>query len=254
MLSYHDWQAERLAALTAPTGWLNLTDRVDTAPGRHSVGSAPGQDIVLSVGPAQLGTLVLGPDGAALETAAGRLPFQAKGSGYPQLAHAGLILEIHTVDDIPALRVRQVDHPGRLGFVGLQYFPFDPDWVIRARWERLAVPQAARIDLKGGGQDAVTVTHRALFSRDGREIVLTATHWKGDRPQFVFRDATSGRQTYGAARFLIGEDATDSEITLDFNRAYSPPCAFTDFAICPLPPPGNVLPFAVTAGELAPAH
>ena len=69
---------------------------------------------------------------------------------------------------------------------------------------------------------------------------------------FVIRDATSGRETYGASRFLIGEDMTDDEITLDFNRLHNPPCAFTPFAICPLPPRQNILPFAVTAGELAP--
>ncbi|MFM7656159.1 MAG: DUF1684 domain-containing protein [Paracoccaceae bacterium] len=62
-------------------------------------------------------------------------------------------------------------------------------------------------------------------------------------------DATSGRETYGAARFLMGEDMHDGGITLDFNRAFTPPCAFTPFAICPLPPRQNVLPFAVTAGE-----
>jgi uncharacterized protein (DUF1684 family) len=68
---------------------------------------------------------------------------------------------------------------------------------------------------------------------------------------FVFRDATAG-ETYPACRFLIGEDVRDGEITLDFNRAFTPPCGFTDHAICPLPPPGNILPFRIEAGELAP--
>ena len=69
---------------------------------------------------------------------------------------------------------------------------------------------------------------------------------------FVIRDATSGRQTYAASRFLIGDDVADGQITLDFNRAFSPPCAFSDFAICPLPPRSNILPFAVMAGEMWP--
>lgn len=67
---------------------------------------------------------------------------------------------------------------------------------------------------------------------------------------FVVRDRTSGRETYAASRFLIGEDVTDTAITLDFNKAHNPPCAFTDFAICPLPPCENILTFAVEAGEL----
>jgi uncharacterized protein (DUF1684 family) len=69
---------------------------------------------------------------------------------------------------------------------------------------------------------------------------------------FVIRDKTSGRETYAASRFLIGEDVTDTTITLDFNRAHNPPCAFTEFAICPLPPRENILPFALRAGEMAP--
>lgn len=252
MLSYHDWQALRLAALTAPTGWLNLTDRVEIAAGRQSVGAAAGHDIMLSTGPADLGVLSLGPAGAVLETASEILPFQPVEGGGPQLAIAGLILEIHTVDGQPALRVRLVDHPARLGFAGLRSYPFDPDWVKTARWEKLAAPETTTIAMNGGRQDAVILTHRAVFQHQGRQIILTPTHWKAGKPMFVIRDATAGQETYGAARFLIGEDATDSTITLDFNRAHNPPCAFTDLAICPLPPPGNVLPFALRAGEMTP--
>ena len=69
---------------------------------------------------------------------------------------------------------------------------------------------------------------------------------------FVIRDQTSGKETYAASRFLIGEDAEDGQITLDFNRAFTPPCGFTDFAICPLPPRENILPFRIAAGELFP--
>ena len=82
-------------------------------------------------------------------------------------------------------------------------------------------------------------------------MTLLATQRKSSLPMFVIRDATSGRETYAAARFLIGQDMTASAITLDFNKAYNPPCAFTDFAICPLPPRENILPFAVRAGERA---
>ena len=69
---------------------------------------------------------------------------------------------------------------------------------------------------------------------------------------FVIRDQTSGHHTYAASRFLLGEDMTSTDVTLDFNKAHNPPCAFSDFAICPLPPRQNILPFAVTAGERAP--
>jgi uncharacterized protein (DUF1684 family) len=105
--------------------------------------------------------------------------------------------------------------------------------------------------MKDGSSAAVTLTHRASFSHQGKTVTLTPTHWKSGQPMFVFRDATAG-ETYPACRFLMGEDAGNGEITLDFNRAFTPPCGFTDYAICPLPPPGNILPFRIAAGELAP--
>jgi uncharacterized protein (DUF1684 family) len=105
--------------------------------------------------------------------------------------------------------------------------------------------------MKGGSAAAVTITHRASFTHAGQTVSLTPTHWKSGKPMFVFRDATAG-ETYAAGRFLIGEDIEGDEITLDFNRAFTPPCGFTEFAICPLPPPGNVLAFRIEAGEKAP--
>ena len=126
-----------------------------------------------------------------------------------------------------------------------------PTWTIRAAWEALETPQFQTIAQKGAGETKVTLTHRAHFTRDGHSITLLATHWKSGLPMFVIRDQTSGRETYAASRFLIGQDISDTEITLDFNKAHNPPCAFTDFAICPLPPRANILPFAIRAGERA---
>lgn len=239
------WKAARLAALTAPDGWLNLTDRLEIPPGPQRVGSAPDNDLVLSRGPAHLGRLL---PGFAFEAGGETRPFTAHG-GNPMLEVPPFLFEIHTVEGQPALRVRDLTLTPS---VTLRYFPHDPAWVIRARWEKLAAPQAQSVDQKGAGPTLVELTHRAHFTHEGREVTLLATHWKAGKPMFVIRDATSGRETYAASRFLMGEDMTDSEITLDFNRAHNPPCAFTDFAICPLPPRENRLPFAVTAGELAP--
>ena len=238
------WKAARLATLTAPDGWLNLTDRLDISPGPQTVGSAPDNDLILSRGPAHLGTL---HPGFAFQTDGPPQPFVPHGS-YPQLHVPPFLLEIHSVDNQPALRVRDLTLPRH---ANLSYFPHDPIWCIRARWEALATPQSQSIDQRGGQPTEVTLTHRAHFSKDGHDVTLLATHWKGSTPMFVLRDATSGHETYAAARFLYGQDATTSEITLDFNKAFNPPCAFTDFAICPLPPRENILPFAVRAGELA---
>jgi uncharacterized protein (DUF1684 family) len=238
------WKAQRLAALTAPDGWLNLTDRVEIPPGPQTVGSALDNALILSSGPAHLGTLL---PGWSFQTDTGSQPFTLNGN--PQLTVPPFLLEIHPVENQPALRVRDLTLPRA---ATLTSFPHDPNWTIRATWEALATPQPQTITQKGAGPTEVTLTHRAHFTHDGHSVTLLATHWKGDQPMFVIRDATSGRETYAASRFLLGEDMTDTHITLDFNKAHNPPCAFTDFAICPLPPRENILPFAIPAGEHAP--
>ena len=244
--AFSDWQAARQQALTAPDGWLNLVARIELAPGTHLVGKA--QDVALPSGPDLLGTLTLGPDGATFaRPGMPPQPFLPVADAFPQLQVDPFLLEIHTVDGVPALRVRDLTLQPT---VALRYFASDPDWVIRATWESFA-PQASEVAMKDGSKAAVTLTHRATFQHQGQTVTLTPTHWKSGKPMFVFRDATAG-ETYPACRFLFGEDPSDTEITLDFNRAISPPCAFTDFAICPLPPPGNILPFRIEAGELAP--
>lgn len=247
-------RAARLAALVAEDGWLNLTDRIEIAPGRWSVGSGATCDLRLSTGPEVLGWLSYSvADGAAfsVENGPGQQFQDAKG-GFPQLKVAPFLLELHRVDGQAALRVRLIDHPARVGFAGLRHFQDDPAWVILARWEKLAVPLATSVDMVSGAVETVLQTHVAKFAVDGCEIGLVPTHVKGGQPMFVFRDATSGTETYGASRFLLGEVVDDTTIKLDFNKAHNPPCAFTEFAICPLPPRQNILPFAVRAGELAP--
>jgi uncharacterized protein (DUF1684 family) len=245
---FAQWQAERLSALQAEDGWLNLTDRIEIPAGPQQVGSAADNDLTLSVGPAHLGQLTATETKASLDIAGQPHPFTSQ-NGNPVLRVSGLLLELHTVEGQPALRVRDLDRPRQ---VGLSYYPHDPAWVIHARWEALATPQTQSVDQKGAGPTQVLLTHRAHFTHEGVAVTLLATHWKAGKPMFVIRDATSGTETYAASRFLIGEPEGDT-ITLDFNRAHNPPCAFTDFAICPLPPPGNRLPFPVRAGERKPA-
>jgi len=246
MLPLAEWRAARLATLTAPDGWLNLVTRIELAPGRHRVGAA--QEVQLPSGPDLLGTLDIGDSGATF-AAPGKAPepFQPIPDAFPQLQVGTFLLEIHTVDGVPALRVRDLTLTPA---ITLRHFPDAPDWTIRANWESFA-PQVYDASMKDGSTAAVTLTHRATFQHEGQTVTLTPTHWKSGKPMFVFRDATAG-ETYPACRFLFGEDASETEITLDFNRAISPPCAFTDFAICPLPPLGNILPFRIEAGELAP--
>jgi uncharacterized protein (DUF1684 family) len=246
MLSLAAWRVERLAALMAPDGWLNLVARIDLASGRFHVGR--GQEVQLPSGPDLLGTLEITRTGATFARPGKEAqPFLLVPDAFPQLRVDPFLLEIHTVDGTPALRVRDLTQQPA---VTLSHFPEAPDWIIRANLASFD-PEPTEVEMKDGSKTLVSLTHRATFQHQGRTVTLMPTHWKSGKPMFVFRDATAG-ETYPACRFLYGEDASDTEITLDFNRAISPPCAFTDFAVCPLPPPGNILPFRIEAGELAP--
>ncbi|AGT10702.1 DUF1684 domain-containing protein [Paracoccus aminophilus] len=248
-----DWRAERLAALTAEDGWLDLTDRVEISPGRLTVGTSAENDVVISAGPAHLGVLDLAADGkASFDDGTGPRDFAPYPDNPPRLKVADLLLEATSIEGQYALRVRDTLAPARTEFPGIDSYAIDPAWRIEAEWSKLDAPKSLGIDTVAGIATSVELTHQARFSHDGHEVTLLPTHWKLGKPMFVIRDKTSGPETYGAARFLIGEVQGD-KVVLDFNKAFSPPCAFTDFAVCPLPPRENILPFAVRAGEKKPA-
>lgn len=249
-IDFEAWKTGRRTALTADDGWLNLTDRVGLTQGAQTVGTAKDNDIIIRSGPLHLGVITLTTAGGMIQLHGGLpQPFVANPETSPYLRTDTLLLELHSDGKETALRVRDLTLPRD---VQLSYFPHDPAWFIRAEWLVFDTEQSQMIDQKGGAPVAITLTHAAHFNHAGHDVTLVATHWKLGKPMFVIRDATSGRQTYAASRFLIGEDVSHGHITLDFNRAFSPPCAFSDYAICPLPPRSNILPFAVLAGEIWP--
>lgn len=259
------WHKARIARLTAPDGWLSLVGLDWLKPGRNSVGSDAGNDIVLATAPARLGTVTWAADGTLsieLDAATG-----ATIDGEP-CTHAVLLddsvpdpttVAFGTVSFIAiersgrrGLRVRDSAAATRTGFAGIHRFPVDPAWRIVADWQPLDPPFQLATGTVIGTIENYPAPGKATFEWDGRRCELypvrEAPH---DRSLFlIFADATSGRETYGAARFLYTDPPRDGRIVLDFNRAYNPPCAFTPFATCPLAPPENRLPVRVTAGEL----
>ncbi|MFG6081074.1 DUF1684 domain-containing protein [Paracoccus litorisediminis] len=246
------WRAGRLAALTAEDGWLNLTDRVEIAAGRLTVGAGTGNDVVLSVGPESLGVLELDADGTArFDAGQGLQALKPVPDNPPRIKVGALLLEVTQLEGQYALRVRDADAPSRREFPGIDSYPIDPAWRIEADWEKLEVPKSLGIGMVTGVETSVQLTHAARFTHEGEQVELLPTHWKSGKPMFVIRDRTAGRETYGASRFLIGEMAGD-KIVLDFNKAFNPPCAFTEFAVCPLPPRQNIMAFEIRAGEKKP--
>ncbi|MGD9739673.1 MAG: DUF1684 domain-containing protein [Bauldia sp.] len=240
------WRARRLRSLTADNGWLTVAGRA-WVDGPITIGPAPDADLVLPAGAPSATATADGGEVRFVPEAGEPIALQP---GQPMTQWGRFLLEATALDGRLALRIRDRDAPERAAFAGLSYFPPDPAWRIVADWIELVPPREEVVDTMVGIPTTVTIRRKAVFTVGGRRYELVPTHGTPERPQFVFRDGTSGVETYGAARFLYGEDLTADTIVLDFNRAFNPPCVFTVHAVCPLPLPENVLPFRVTAGEL----
>jgi uncharacterized protein (DUF1684 family) len=246
------WKLKRRAALTAPNGWLNIIGRWWLTDGTVSIGSGAENDLVLTAGPAKLGTLTQDAEGVVTFAPADggesiRLAPNKKAP--PSFERDGLLVEITTLNGENAVRVRDTISAAPAALEPLTYFPADPSWRITARWVPYESPRGVTVGTTKDIDTEVEVTHKAVFEKDGRTIELIATHGTPQSPQFVIRDLTSRDTTYPASRFVYGEEVTADTIVLDFNKAINPPCAFTEFAVCPLPPTENVLPIRIEAGE-----
>jgi uncharacterized protein (DUF1684 family) len=246
------WKAKRLHNLKAPNGWLNIIGRTWLEAGTVTVGSDPDSDIVLSAGPKRLGTLTQAENGEVDFIPADGSPAHhlvPNKKHPPHFLLQGLHVEVTTINGVNALRVRDTNSKASDELEPLRYFATDPSWRIEAKWVPYEAPRGLTINTTKDIETEVEVTHKAVFERDGTTYELIATHGTPESPQFVIRDLTSRDDTYPASRFLFGENVTTDSIVLDFNKAINPPCAFTEYAVCPLPPTENVMPIRIEAGE-----
>lgn len=247
----HDaWRASRMAKLTAEDGWLNLLGRWELTPGETvTIGTAAGSDIRLGVGPETLGRLTLvDGENATFEKPGETLALDRKAGGFAW-REGRLLLEITALNDIRALRIRDAEATARTERGPIDSFPLDPALRITARWEKLPEPISITLDNMSSIPTQVPVTHVAKFTLGGQEMAMLPTYGSAARPQFVIRDLTSLDDTYPYMRFIFGEEVTEDSVVIDFNRAVNPPCAFTDHAVCPLPPRENLFAVRIEAGE-----
>ena len=258
------WQQRRHAELSSPDSWLGLIALTWLEAGANSVGADPACAVVLPTGPALLGHLVVtgtavvwraAPGGTVQIEGAG--PDRGEGvalatdrDGAPSTVSWG-DLKFFVIEREGRLAVRLRDRAwaARQPLADLEYFPFAPAWRIEADWQAVEPPLTMQVPNVSGELKEVTVSWQAMFRHGEQVVTLLPMEVGDDHVFFIFRDGTSGRISYGAGRFLRTRPARDGRILLDFNRAYNPPCAFTPFATCPLPPPENWLPFPVEAGE-----
>jgi uncharacterized protein len=259
------WRAERVAKLTKPDGWLTLIGLHFLQTGPNRVGTAKNNDVVLSHGPAHLGVVTVAAGGKVSLDAAPDADVRIDG----QLARHGdlkwdvpskpSVITTGTVTLIvidragkKALRVKDSEAAARTRFAGLEYFLLDPAWRIEARWQPFEKLRMMPVVNILGQTEPTLVAGKAVFERDDHKVELLAIDEGLDVPLFfVISDLTSGKETYGGGRhlYVARPGVGAGRIMLDFNRAENPPCAFTPFSTCPVPPKENRLPFALRVGE-----
>ena len=257
------WRQHRIERLTAPTGWLSLVGLEWLKDGVNRLGSAKDNSIVLAKAPAHLGTITLAAGKAtiALDATSGAMingREKSAGELLDDSHEKPTTVTFSTVSfylvkrgDKFGLRIKDSEADTRKHFAGIDYFDIDPSWRIEAKWEAYSPPHEVEEPNILGQIDKVIVPGAAVFQRAGKTYrVEPVIETPGDKELFlVFADKTSGKETYGAARFVYTSEPKDGKVTIDFNQAYNPPCAFTPFATCPLPTKQNRLGVRVTAGE-----
>lgn len=261
-----EWRDQRREALTRADGWTALIGLHWVEPGGHYLGSAPDNGIRLVKGPAHLGmielrdgALRLVPDKNAALTLDGQplraaAPLRADDhvEGVSKLGFdegkglATVIKRGHRY----ALRVKHADAPSRLGFTRLEYWPAQQSWQVAGRF--LPHPPGKTLPIANiiGTIDATPNPGVVEFEHGGGAYRLEALDGGKGALFLVFADRTNGHGSYGAGRFIdVPAPTAQGEVVIDFNRAYNPPCAFTAYATCPLPPLENRLDLKVDAGE-----
>jgi uncharacterized protein (DUF1684 family) len=268
------WREQHVAELMKPDGWLSLAGLEWLQTGDNSFGSAPDNKIHIPAGnPAHLGILHLEGAVVTLNASSGGFPGDFLVDGKP--AHAQ---ELHTDPDSDkhnphltigtlnmyvvrrearfALRIKDSKSPTLIDFHGLRWYDPDAKYRVTAKWLPYTPPKSVTLATLIGTTYDQPVPGAAEFSLSGKSYRLEPVLEDPAEPKlfFVLRDTTSTSTTYPACRFLYTGFPTNGldkpgDLVLDFNHLENPPCAYTPFATCPLPPRGNRLPIPLPVGE-----
>ena len=259
------WRADRDARLGSPDGWLSLVGLHWLVQGENHVGAHPANQVVLHGHeiPPRVGSLWVedgvvrlvpheGVEVLHAGKAVGEMVLEDDREGRPTVLEIGS-LRFHLIrrGDRLGVRVRDIAAPARTRFAGIEHFPIDESWRVEGRLD--PAPPDARVEITDitGAVSRDPTPGTFAFERGGATWRIAALQGGEDGSLFlVFGDATNGTDTYSGGRFLYTDPPdADGRIVADFNLAYNPPCVFSDYATCPLPPAENRLWVRIEAGE-----
>lgn len=245
--------------------WVSIAGLYPLRQGPNTAGTAPANDIRLTGAlPPELGTFTLqglevrfAPAAGAKVTLKGEpvtssIVLKEDSTTTPdELLVGDVRLVIHKSGDTRSLRVRDPNGPLAKRFLGFHWFPIEARHRAVGRFIRDPEPKSIQVVNTYGDVDTYKSEGVIEFTLDGRRLTLRPFTTRPNRFYIVFRDASSGSETYEAARFLYADLLEDGTTVLDFNEAYNPPCAFNPYTTCPIPIPENRIPVKVLAGEKA---
>ncbi|MCI0695620.1 DUF1684 domain-containing protein [candidate division KSB1 bacterium] len=259
------WHQQRIESLKSPTGWLNLAGLFWLEEGENTAGANSTNAIILpkDKAPDFIGSFILHDSIVMFQTRPGvnvtfndsvvtAIVMHNDLQDHPtKLSFGPLSWTIIKRGERYGVRLRDYEHPAVKNFDGIETFPIDSTWRIEASFAPNNPPKVIAIQTVLNTINEEPSPGAVVFKINGKTYRLDATGKMADKELFViFADQTNGKETYGAGRYLYvpTPDATGKTI-IDFNKAYNPPCAFTAYATCPLPPEQNKLPIRITAGE-----
>jgi uncharacterized protein (DUF1684 family) len=257
------FRKERVENLKKEDGWFTLVGLFWLDEGENAFGSDPGGKVILPEGkaPGKAGVLVRKDEAVELRAAPGaeitsdgkpvtNLALASDAGGKPTILEMGsLSFFVIQRGDRIGVRVKDKKSEALAAFHGLDTWPIQPAWRIDARFEPYNPPKPVQIPNILGQVIDDASPGAIVFDWQGKTYRLDALGSTEEGLSLIFGDETNGRETYGAGRFLETGPPRDGKVVIDFNLAYNPPCAFTAFATCPLPPAQNKLALRVEAGE-----
>lgn len=267
------WRTQHTADLLKPDGWLSLVGLEWLQPGDNSVGVAADNKIHLTKGPAHLAVLHLEGDNITLNPPPGGFPQDFLVSGAPakpqflraegnkdklapRMTIGDLNLYVIRRESRFALRIKDAHSLSITGFHGLKWYSPNESYRVTAKWIPYIPYKTVTLATLVGTSYDQPVPGGAEFTLNGKTYRLEPVLEDPTVAKlfFILRDTTSATTTYGACRFLytgFPSNGLDKpgELVLDFNRLENPPCAYTPYSTCPLPPPGNRLSIALPVGE-----
>jgi uncharacterized protein len=268
MVSTHEeevlkWREDRVHRLTGADGWLSVVGLAWLQDGENPVGSAPENRVHLPRGPAHVGTIRV-KEGAAVATfdagsgvtrdgkPVSALDLQDDSVGEPTVLRlSSLAFYVIRRGGRLAVRIKDQDSPARKAFTGIESFPVDLRWRVRARFVPSPSERSVHVPTVLGMTETYQVPGSVEFDHEGHALRLEAFLEEGETDLFlVFGDLTNRSETYGGGRYLYATRLDEQGVVIvDFNKAYNPPCVFTPFATCALPLPENRMPIRIEAGE-----